>query len=85
MDESENDNTKGSFTFVLIPTGNDPFEEVTKPKAGINHDALLKYARTYFGLSDDTVCVCMRMCVGLRLRCMDVQGSMQRANAQDTW
>ena len=63
MGESESDNTKGSFTFVLIPTGNDALQEVTKPKSGFYEDELRKHAKAHFALSDDSVGVCMRMCV----------------------
>ena len=73
----ESKNTKNSFTFVMIPADKDaPIKELVRPKLGLNHDAIEKYARAYFGFSDDSVCVCMHMCVGVRLRCMDVQGNM---------
>ena len=42
------------FTFVLVPTGNDTLQEVTKSKAGgLDNDELQKYAKAYFGFGDD--------------------------------
>ena len=53
MDESENDNTKGSFTFVLIPTANETLREVRKSKAGgADDDELHKFAAVYYGYSN---------------------------------
>ena len=74
--QSKTENTQGSFTFVMIPVGGEnAFQEVTRPKASLFDDELEKYARVYFGFSDDSVCACMRMCVLLRLQCLDIQGN----------
>ena len=55
INDSANDNAKESFTFVVISAGNDdPLQEVRKPKtAERENDEVKKYAKAYFGYSQD--------------------------------
>ena len=54
INDSANDNAKEPFTFVLIPAGDDPLQEVQKPKtAERENDEVKKYAKAYFGYSQD--------------------------------
>ena len=54
INDSANDNAKEPFTFVLIPAGDDPLQEVRKPKTtGPENDEVKKYAKAYFGYSHD--------------------------------
>ena len=47
--------TQDPFTFVMIPTGNDELQEVTKSKAGSpDDDELQKYAKVYYASSGDS-------------------------------
>ena len=43
-----------NFTFVLIPTGKDALQELTRSKAGgLEKDELQIHAKKYFASSDD--------------------------------
>ena len=47
--------TQGSFTFVLIPVGKAPLQEVTKSKkGGLNNDELQKYSKSYYASNQDS-------------------------------
>ena len=55
INDSENDNTKDTFTFVVIPAGDGGVREVTKPKPNQpEDDELKKFAKAYFGYTHDT-------------------------------
>ena len=54
INDSENDNMKDTFTFVLIPAGDGPLQELKKSKTKrLEDDELKKYAKAHFGYSQD--------------------------------